>query len=84
MSCSRLTDRFVRRLALMTMRRTPERRGPEQVVIEAVQAELGSGTTDATDNPLAPVREELRQIAFDGCLRSEIDCAIDDPDLAVG
>lgn len=57
---------------------------PEQVVIEAVQAELGSGTTHAPDNPLAPVRDELRQIAFDGSLRSEIDSTIDDPDLAVG
>lgn len=98
MTYSRLTDWFVRRLALMTMpvqlpddvarrvKAVAAARGvrPEQVVIEAVQAELGSGTTDTPDNPLAPVRDELRQIAFDGSLRSEIDSTIDDPDLAVG
>ena len=57
---------------------------PEQVVMEAVQAEIGSDDLGAPDNMFSSVRDELRQMAFDGTLRSEIDSAVDDPDLAVG
>ena len=57
---------------------------PEQVVMEAVQAEIGSDDVGATDDTFSSVRDELRQMAFDGTLRSEIDSAVDDPDLAVG
>ena len=57
---------------------------PEQVVMEAVQAEIGSDDLGAPDNVFSSVRDELRQMAFDGTLRSEIDSAVDDPDLAVG
>ena len=57
---------------------------PEQVVMEAVQAEIGSDDLGAPDNMFSSVRDELRQMAFDGTLRSEIDLAVDDPDLAVG
>ena len=57
---------------------------PEQVIMEAVQAEIGSDDVGAPDNTFASVRDELRQMAFDGTLRWEIDSAVDDPDLAVG
>ena len=57
---------------------------PEQVVMEAVQAEIGSDDVGAPDDTFSSVRDELRQMAFDGTLRSEIDWAVDDPDLAVG
>lgn len=57
---------------------------PEQVVIEAVQAEVGSSDAGGPDNPFSSVQDELRQIAFDGSLRAEIDSWSDDPDLAVG
>jgi hypothetical protein len=57
---------------------------PEQIVFEAVQAEVGSDDDGVADDPFASVRDELRQMTFDGTLRSEIDSAIDDPDLAVG
>ena len=57
---------------------------PEQVVMEAVQAEIGSDDLGAPDDMFLSVRDELRQMAFDGTLRSEIDSAVDDPDLAVG
>ena len=57
---------------------------PEQVVMEAVQAEVGSDDLGAPDDMFSSVRDELRQMAFDGTLRSEIDSAVDDPDLAVG
>jgi predicted transcriptional regulator len=55
---------------------------PEQLVLEAVRAEVGSD--DGADEPFASVLDELRQIAFDGTLRSEIDASVDDADLAVG
>lgn len=57
---------------------------PEQVVIDAVQAEVGRGDVGVPDNPFSSVKDELRQIAFDGSLRAEIDSSADDPDLAVG
>ena len=46
--------------------------------MEAVEAEIGS------DDTFSSVRDELRQMAFDGTLRSEIDSTVDDADLAVG
>lgn len=57
---------------------------PEQVVLEAVQAEVGSEDDGATDDTFSSVRDELHEMAFDGTLRSEIDTTVDDPDLAVG
>ncbi len=57
---------------------------PEQVVMEAVQAEIGSDDLGAPDDTFSSVRDELRQMAFDGTFRSEIDSTVDDPDLAVG
>jgi hypothetical protein len=57
---------------------------PEQVVVEAVQAEVGSGDVGGPDNPFSSVQDELRQIAFDGSFRAEIDSWVDDSDLAVG
>ena len=57
---------------------------PEQVVMEAVQAEIGSDDLGAPDDMFSSVRDELRHTAFDGTLRSEIDSAVDDPNLAVG
>ena len=57
---------------------------PEQVVMEAVQAEIGSDDIGAPDDTFSSVRDELRQMAFDGTLRSEIDSTVDDPGLAVG
>ncbi len=57
---------------------------PEQLVMEAVQAEIGSDDVGAPDDTFSSVRDELRQMAFDGTLRSEIDSTVDDPDLAVG
>ncbi len=57
---------------------------PEQVVIEAVQAEVGSANPGEPDNPFSSAQDELRQIAFDGSLRAEIDSWSDDPDLTVG
>ena len=57
---------------------------PEQVVIEAVEAELDAVAPSAGHNPLSSAREELLQIAFDGSLRSDIDSLVSDPDLAVG
>lgn len=57
---------------------------PEQVVLEAVEARLAADERMPSENPLAAVAAELRQMAFDGSLRSEIDEAIDDPELAVG
>ncbi len=56
---------------------------PEQVVLEAVQAEVGSEDDGATDDTFSSARDELREMAFDGTLRSEIDSAVDDPALAV-
>ena len=56
---------------------------PEQVVMEAVQAEIGSDEVGAPDDTFSSVRDELRQMVFDGTLRSEIDSTVDDPDLAV-
>ena len=52
--------------------------------MEAVQAEIGSDDVGAFDDTFSSVRDELRQMAFDGTLRSEIDSTVDDPDLAVG
>lgn len=57
---------------------------PEQVVIEAVEAQLGAGEQDRDENVFATLRDELRRMAFDGSLRSEIDTVVDDPELAVG
>ena len=57
---------------------------PEQVVMEAVQAEIGSDDVGAPNDTFSSVRDELRQMAFDGTLRSEIDSTVNDPDLAVG
>jgi predicted DNA-binding protein len=76
-----LPDEMARRVKAVA-----EARGvrPEQVVMEAVQAEIGSDEVGAPDNTFSSVRDELRQMAFDGTLRSEIDSTVDDPDLAVG
>ncbi len=76
-----LPDEVARRV-----RAVADKRGvrPEQVVIEAVETELGSSDPGPADNPFSPVQHELRQMAFDGSLRSEIDAHADDPDLAVG
>ncbi len=57
---------------------------PEQLVIEAVEAELGPGDRESVDNPFVSANEEIRRMAFDGSLRSDIDSWVDDPDLAVG
>ena len=57
---------------------------PEQVVIEAVEARLLAEEKSHTENPFVTIADELRRMAFDGSLRSEIDEAIDDPELAVG
>lgn len=57
---------------------------PEQVVIEAVEARLLADEKMPSENPLATIAAELRQMAFDGSLRAEIDEAIEDPELAVG
>ncbi len=57
---------------------------PEQLVIEAVEAELGPGRPTSAANPFASAHELLRRMAFDGSLRSDIDLLVDDPDLAVG
>jgi predicted transcriptional regulator len=56
---------------------------PEQVVMDAVRAEVGSDD-GAPDDTFSSVRAELREIAFDGTLRLEIDSTVNDPDLAVG
>ena len=56
---------------------------PEQVVMEAVPAEIGSNDVVAPADTFSSVRDELRQMAFDGTLRSEIDSTVDDPGLAV-
>jgi hypothetical protein len=76
-----LPDEMARRVKAVA-----EARGvrPEQVVMEAVQAEVGSDDLGAPDDTFSSVRDELRQMAFDGTLRSEIDSAVDDPELAVG
>lgn len=57
---------------------------PEELVIEAVEAELGPRPADTAASPFAPAHDELRRMAFDGSLRSDIDSLVDDPDLAVG
>jgi hypothetical protein len=57
---------------------------PAQVVMAAVRAEVGSDDDGAPDDTFSSVRDELREIAFDGTLRSAIDSTVDDPDLAVG
>lgn len=57
---------------------------PEQVIIEAVEAELREAGTSHGENPFAAITHELRRMAFDGSLRSEIDAAAGDPELAVG
>lgn len=56
----------------------------EQVVIEAVQAQLGSPGEKVGDDPFHSIAPELREMAFDGSLRSEIDAVVDDPELAIG
>lgn len=55
----------------------------EQVVIEAVEAQLGS-EANGTGHALSSLADELRRIAFDGSLRADIDAILDDPELAVG
>lgn len=57
---------------------------PEQMVIEAVEAQLRAAERGEGDNPFAAITTELQRMAFDGSLRSEIDAAVDDPELAVG
>ncbi|HEV2071181.1 MAG TPA: hypothetical protein VGR26_15435 [Acidimicrobiales bacterium] len=76
-----LPDEMARRVKAVAAARGVR---PEQVVMEAVQAEIGSDDLGAPDDMFSSVRDELRQMAFDGTLRSEIDSAVDDPDLAVG
>lgn len=56
---------------------------PEQVVIEAVEAQLAAEEPVA-ENPLESISTDLQRMAFDGSLRSEIDAVVDDPELAVG
>lgn len=56
----------------------------EQVVIEAVEAQLGSVDPAGRGNPLSSLADDLRRMAFDGSLRAEIDAVVDDPELAVG
>jgi hypothetical protein len=57
-----LPDEVARRVLAV-----PTARGirPEQVVIEAVQAEVGSANQASTTTPFSSVQDELRQIAFD-------------------
>lgn len=57
---------------------------PEQIVVEAIEAQLGHGAGSDEENPFASIRDELRGMAFDGSLREEIDAVVDDPELAVG
>ena len=57
---------------------------PEQLVIEAVEAELGPPREASAGSPFASAHDELRRMVFDGSLRSDIDALVDDPDLAVG
>ncbi len=57
---------------------------PEQMVIEAVEAQLQATERDQTENPFAAITKELQRMAFDGSLRAEIDAAVDDPELVVG
>ena len=56
---------------------------PEQVVIEAVEAQLAIQAS-AAENPLESISADIRRMAFDGSLRSEIDAVVEDPELAVG
>lgn len=56
----------------------------EQVVIEAVEAQLGLADESGAQNPLSALADELRRMAFDGSLRRDIDAVVDDPELAVG
>ncbi|MDP9403775.1 MAG: hypothetical protein M3P85_10715 [Actinomycetota bacterium] len=56
---------------------------PEQVVLEAVEAQLAA-EEPVTENPLESISTDLQRMAFDGSLRSEIDAVVDDPELAVG
>lgn len=65
--------------------RSPTRGGvrPEQVVLDAVQAEVGSEDDGANDDTFSSVLDERRAMVFDGTLRSEIDSTVEDPSLAV-
>ncbi len=76
-----LPDEMARRLKAVADSRGVR---PEQVVMDALRAEVGSDDDGAPDDMFSSVREELREIAFDGTLRSEIDSTVDDPGLAVG
>lgn len=76
-----LPDDIARRLVVAASARGVP---PEQVVIEAIEARLLADEAVRSENPMAAIGAELRQMAFDGSLRSEIDEAIDDPELAVG
>lgn len=68
------------------VRAVADQRGvrPEQVVIEAVETELGSSDGGTEGSPFSSAHDDLRRMAFDGSLRSDIDALVDDPDLAVG
>lgn len=57
---------------------------PEQVVISAVEAAVGTDRESQPDNPLAAAQRDLLQLALDGSLREDIDSVVDDADLAVG
>ena len=76
-----LSDEMARRVKAVADARGVR---PEQVVMEAVQAKIGSDDVGAPDDTFSSVRDELRQMAFDGTLRSEIDSTADNPHLAVG
>lgn len=76
-----LPDDIARRLKALASARGVR---PEQVVIEAVEAQLRATEQGHRENPFAAITAELRRMAFDGSLRSEIDAAVDDPELAVG
>ncbi|MGQ0804570.1 MAG: hypothetical protein ACT4PI_12005 [Actinomycetota bacterium] len=57
---------------------------PEQVVIEAIEAQFGATEHAREENLFGSLSSELRRMAFDGSLRAEIDTLVDDPELAVG
>lgn len=75
-----LPDEISRRVAAAASAREVR---PEQVVIEAVDAELQRSSPSQPDGPSTPAREELRRMVFDGSLRTEIDSIVGDPDLTV-
>lgn len=75
-----LPDEISRRVAAAASARGV---APEQVVIDAVEAELQRSVPQVPNGLSTPAREELRRMVFDGSLRAEIDSLVDDPDLAV-